>query len=87
MDAAKQRAANPCNIVMRLYAKIYNQNNFHIDLGLHIYHVVRSKQVLGTLWQIGLTCSYNNVRELMTALARKNVIKEKSVYIPHGIES
>lgn len=63
-----------------------SKNSFHIGLGLHIYHLVHSKQILHSLWQCGLTCSYNDVRELMTALAKEKINTENNVYIPSCIK-
>ncbi|KAJ8942864.1 hypothetical protein NQ314_009928 [Rhamnusium bicolor] len=74
-----------CNIIMALSSKIYKKNYFQFGLGLFLHHLVRSKQLLDILSKIGLICTYNNVRQLTTALAKQKINNDQ-VYIPPGID-
>ncbi|KAJ8928932.1 hypothetical protein NQ314_018431 [Rhamnusium bicolor] len=78
-------AVIPCNIIMALSSKIYKKNYFQFGLGLFLHHLVRSKQLLDILSKIGLSCTYNDVRQLTTALAKQKINNDQ-VYIPPGID-
>lgn len=84
-EDVKSEAVVPSNIIMGLFDKNFKQNHFQIGLGLHIYHLVRSKQILEILFQLGLTCSYKDVRGLMTSLAKRSLDGNNEIYIPPGI--
>lgn len=79
------KAVVPCNIIMGLYNKKYKRNYFQIGLGLYIHHLVRSKQILDALSEIGLSCSYNDIRQLTTSLANQK-ITNNATYVPPGVE-
>lgn len=79
------QAVIPCNIIMALNSKSYKKKYFQFGLGLFVHHLVRSKQLLEMLSEIGLSCTYNDVRQLTTALAKQN-INDEEVYIPPGID-
>ncbi|KAJ8932906.1 hypothetical protein NQ314_014350 [Rhamnusium bicolor] len=78
-------AVIPCNIIMALSSKIYKKNYFQFRLGLFLHHLVRSKQLLDILSKIGLSSTYNDVRQLTTALAKQKINNDQ-VYIPPGID-
>ncbi|CAG9760430.1 unnamed protein product [Ceutorhynchus assimilis] len=85
VESEVAEAVIPCSIIMALVSKIYKKNYFQFGLGLFIHHTVRSKQLLETLSDIGLSCTYNDVRQLTTALVKQKVHKEP-IYIPLGID-
>lgn len=58
-------AAIPSNVIMALFDKSHRKNSFQVGLGLHLYHQIPSKHILDILSQLGLTCSYNEVRHFM----------------------
>ncbi|KAJ8929279.1 hypothetical protein NQ314_018033 [Rhamnusium bicolor] len=60
--------------------------DFHVGLGLHIYHLIPSKHILDILSQLGLTCSYNDIRQLSTALAKGDIDDKNDVYVPQNLE-
>lgn len=71
-DQIIPKAAIPCNIIMSLYDNnTYRKNNFQIGLGIYVYHLVRSQKILDILSTIGLSCTYNDLRQLTTSLAKK----------------
>lgn len=71
---------------MALSSKIYKKKNyFQFGLGI-VHHLVRSKQLLEILFENGLSCTYNDVRQLTTALAKQNLNNEQ-VYVPPGIDT
>ncbi|KAJ8964634.1 hypothetical protein NQ314_004743 [Rhamnusium bicolor] len=69
-----------CNIIMALSSKIYKKNYFQFGLGLFLYHLVRSKQLLDILSKIGLICTYNDVRQLTTALAKQKINNDQVLH-------
>lgn len=75
------------NIIMSLYSKKFSKNNLQIGLGLYIYNNVRSRKIIDLLYQMGFSCSYNDVRSMTTALAKHGLSTEKDIYIPYGLES
>lgn len=70
---------------MALFSKAFKKNSFHVGLGLHLYHMIPSKHILDTLWQLGLTCSYNDVRQLTTALAKREISDKDDTYVPENL--
>ncbi|KAJ8941575.1 hypothetical protein NQ314_010349 [Rhamnusium bicolor] len=72
-----REAVIPCNVIMGLFDKSFKKNSFHVGLGLHIYHLIPSKHILDILSQLGLTCSYNDIRQLSTALAKGDIDDKK----------
>lgn len=62
-DKIIEQAAVPCNIIMSLYDKVFRRNNFQMGLGIYVYHLVRSQKILDVLSNIGLSCSYNDIRQ------------------------
>lgn len=78
-------AVIPCNIIIALSSKIYKKNYFQFELGLFLHHLLRSKQLLDILSKIGLSCTYNDVRQLITTFAKQKISNEQ-VYIPLGID-
>lgn len=79
------KAAIPCNIIMGLFKKQFRRNYFQFGLGLFIHHLVRSKTLLDLLSSMGISCNYNDVRQLTTALAKQNILNN-DIYIPAGIK-
>lgn len=49
------KAIIPCNIIMALFDKIYKKNFFQFGLGLYVHHLVRSRQLLDLLSEIGIS--------------------------------
>ncbi|KAK5640660.1 hypothetical protein RI129_002639 [Pyrocoelia pectoralis] len=62
-------------------------NNLQIGLGLYLYNNVRSKKVIDLLHNMGVSCSYNDIRSLITSLAKNAVKTENHIYVPYGIQS
>nr|XP_023018838.1 uncharacterized protein LOC111507725 [Leptinotarsa decemlineata] len=77
-----QLAAIPSNIILGLFDKSHRRNSFHVGLGLHLYHHIPSKHILDTLSSLGLTCSYNEVRQVTTSLAKQEIDDRGNVYVP-----
>ncbi|KAJ8942609.1 hypothetical protein NQ314_010030 [Rhamnusium bicolor] len=71
---------------MGLFDKSFKKNSFHVGLGLHIYHLIPSKHILDILPQLGLTCPYNDIRQLSTALAKGDIDDKNDVYVPQNLE-
>lgn len=80
------KAIIPCNIIMALSDKEYKRNYFQIGLGIYLYHLVRSKEIINILAEVGFCCPYNDLRQLTTALAKQG-ISDNFVYLPPGIET
>lgn len=47
-----------------------------------MYHHVPSRHILDTLSQLGLTCSYNEVRQVTTSLAKQEIDDKEEIYVP-----
>ena len=75
-DKIIPQAAVPCNIIMSLYDKMFRSNKFQMGLGIYIYHLVRSQKILDILSNIGLSCSYNDIRQVTTSLANKKICSD-----------
>lgn len=70
---------------MGLFDKKYTSNSFPVGLGVHIYHLVPSKHILDILSQFGLSCSYNDIRQITTALAKREIL-DKDIYVPQNLQ-
>ncbi|XP_074035333.1 uncharacterized protein [Leptinotarsa decemlineata] len=55
------------------------RNSFHDGLDLHLYHHIPSKHILDTFSSLGLTCSYNEVRQVTTSLAKQEIDDREDV--------
>nr|XP_023012752.1 uncharacterized protein LOC111502820 [Leptinotarsa decemlineata] len=75
-------AAIPSNTILGLFDKCHRRNSFHVGLDLHQYHHIPSKHILDTLSSLGLTCSYNEVRQVTTSLAKQEIDDRGDVYVP-----
>ncbi|KAK5648211.1 hypothetical protein RI129_003103 [Pyrocoelia pectoralis] len=74
------------NLIMGLFDTVYKQNSFHIGLGLHIYHITHSKQIMELLSSLGFMCSYNYARAITTSMAKETINCGTYVYVPPGFE-
>ncbi|VEN48679.1 unnamed protein product [Callosobruchus maculatus] len=74
------------NIILGLFNKSHRKNSFHVGLGLHLYHHIPSKHILDTLSKLGLICSYNDVRQIATSLAKQEIDDNEELYVPKCLE-
>lgn len=50
-----------------------------------MHHLVRSRQLLDLLSEIGISCTYNDIRQLTTNIAKQR-INTDTIYVPPGVQ-
>ncbi|KAK5643914.1 hypothetical protein RI129_007759 [Pyrocoelia pectoralis] len=75
------------NIIMAQFDKIYKKNFYQFGLGLYVYHLVRSRQLLDLLSEIGISCTCNDIRQLTTKISKQRIVYlTQFMYLPPGVQ-
>ncbi|KAK5638549.1 hypothetical protein RI129_012844 [Pyrocoelia pectoralis] len=71
---------------LKQFDKSYKKNFCQFGLRLYVYHLVRSGQLLGLLYKIGISCTCNDIRQLTTNIGKQRINLTQFMYLPPGVQ-